>query len=63
MTLCNKKDQTCFSDTLTGARLLGAGKTLGFSGPGYNITFVAQQMLMQRKSCLIAVIKYAQVLG
>ena len=41
----------------------GAVKTLTFSGSGYNTTLGAQQMLMQRKSCLITVIKHAQVLG
>ena len=55
MTLCNNKDQTWFSDTLTSARPLGGHSNPRLSGSGFNATLWVQQMLMHRKTCLIPI--------
>ena len=57
--LCNKSDQTYFSDTctFTSAGPLGRYWNSRLSGSGFNTSLWAQQMLMHRKSYLISLFK------
>ena len=58
MALCKNNDQAWFSDTLTSAGPLGGRLNPRLSGSDFNATLEVQQMLMYRKTCLIAIVVY-----
>ena len=65
MTLCNNKDQTWFSDTLTSARpLRGSLKPSPFRLGGVSTPPLgSKQMTMHRKTCLIPILKLHPTVG